>query len=220
LQRSKGSGEDLTKPKRDANATRERILKVGISEFCAHGYSGSRIDKIAARAKCNIRMIYHYFGNKEGLYLAALERVYGLIRQRESELALRELPPVEAIKRLVEFTFDHHAKHREFVELAVVENVQKGRFLKKSKTISDGTTDLIAAITEVLSRGEQQGIFRRGTDALQLYLSILSLSFLHLSNKYTLSIMYRCELDSKDWLSQRREHVLQMVLGYLIVGDD
>lgn len=201
--------------KRDAEATKERILKVGIKEFCANGYSGSRIQKIAMKSKCNIRMIYHYFGSKEGLYLAALERVYGGIRKSETELGITDLEPEAAIRSLVEFTFDHHQKNREFVDLVVVENVQRGRHLKKVQNISKESSQLIENISNILKAGCKEDIFRKGVDAFQLYISILSLSFFHLSNSSTLSIMYQRDVSDIDWISERRKHVIEMVLSSL-----
>lgn len=201
--------------KRDAAATREKILKVGIREFCAHGYSGARTARIARRAKCNIRMIYHYFGSKEALYIAALERVYSQIRARESELDLYSLKPVEGITTLVEFTFDHMAQHGDFVQLATIENIQRGKYLNRAASVPKATARLIDAIADLLKRGQAEGAFRKDVDPIQLYISILALSYLHLSNKYTLSITYGEKLDNPVWLAARRKHVKEMVLGYL-----
>ena len=201
--------------KRDAEATRERILKVGIKEFCATGYSGSRIQKIATKSNCNIRMIYHYFGSKEGLYLAALERVYGGIRENEAKLGFFELEPMAAIRTLVEFTFDHHQNKREFVDLVVVENVQDGRYLKKVKNLPKESNLLIEGIARVLEAGGKQGVLRKDVDPFQFYVSVLSLSFFHLSNASTLSIMYQRKVNDKDWIAERRAHVIDMVLGFL-----
>jgi len=201
--------------KRDAEATKERILSVGIEEFCSSGYSGSRIQKIAKKSNCNIRMIYHYFGSKEGLYLAALERVYGRIRENEAELGFTNLEPTAAIRSLVEFTFDHHQNNRAFVDLVVVENVQRGRYLKKIKNISEESGQLIESIGALLKAGARAGSFRKNIDPFQLYISILSLSFFHLSNANTLSIMYRRDLKDNDWIAARRQHVVEMVLGFL-----
>lgn len=206
--------------RRDAEATKERILTVGIKDFCENGYSGSRIQNIAKKSDCNIRMIYHYFGNKEGLYKAALERVYGAIRGSEAELGLDDLDPVSAIRSLVEFTFDHHRQNRELVDLVVVENVQRGRNLKDIDTISKESSELIDKIHSVLKQGESRGDFLNGTDAFQLYVSILSLSFFHLSNAHTLSIMYNRDLSDDNWINSRRSHVVQMVLAGLGVNQD
>ena len=87
---------------RDAEATRQAILAAATAEFARKGLGGARVDEIAARARANKRMIYHYFGNKEGLYLAALERVYEGLRGSERTLDLAHLDPELAITRLVE----------------------------------------------------------------------------------------------------------------------
>ena len=201
--------------KRDAGATREKILQAGIAEFCAHGYSGARTARIARRARCNIRMIYHYYGSKEALYVAALERVYGEIRAREEELDLLNLDPVAGIAALCDFTFDHMFAHQDFVKLVVIENVQQGRHLRKSKVIPLATQPLVETIGRLLRRGEAQGIFRRNVDPTQLYFSIMSMSYIHLSNKHTLSISYRQDLEDPQWLAARRRHVRDVVLGFL-----
>lgn len=201
--------------KRDAAGTREKILKVGIREFCAQGYGGARTARIAQRAKCNIRMIYHYFGSKEALYVAALERVYSEIRAREGELDLYRLDPLAGVTALVQFTFDHMAQHQDFVQLATIENIQRGKYLKRSKSVPKATALFIAAISDLLQRGEKDGSFRKGVDPVQFYISILALSYLHLSNKFTLSITYGENLQDPAWLAARRRHVLDMVVGYL-----
>lgn len=203
------------RPKRDADATKERILQSGIAEFCANGYGGARIESVARRADCNIRMIYHYFGDKEHLYIAALERVYGEIRGKEQELNLRELPPLEGMRTLVTFTYDHMAEHHDFVGLAVAENIQQGQYLQKSQRLYEASEPLIEAISDLLERGAQAGSFRNDIDPVQLYISILSLSYLHISNRFTLSVTYKQDLQDPDWLARRREHVLAFVLGFL-----
>lgn len=203
------------RPKRDAAATREKILKVGIKEFGAHGYGGARTARIAKRANCNIRMIYHYFGSKEALYVAALERVYAEIRAREADLELGSLDPIDGVTALVEFTFDHMAQHQDFVQLATIENIQRGKYLKRSKSVPTATAHFVEAITHLLKRGAAEGSFRGDVDPVQFYISILSLSYLHLSNRHTLSITYGEDLQDPEWLAARRRHVLEMVIGYL-----
>lgn len=204
--------------KRDAAATKERILRAGIAEFGAKGYGGARTAVVAKRAKCNIRMLYHYFGGKQALYLACLDRVYLKIREEEQTLELKSLEPMEAIRRLVEFTFDHMRSHPDFVRMAGVENTQRGAFIKKLPHVANAAASLIASIEKILSRGVEAGIMREGLDAFQLYISILSLSYLHLSNRYTLSITYGRDLADKAWLDSRRAHVCDMVESYVAEG--
>ena len=202
-------------PRRDAEATKERILQVGTNEFCKNGLAGSRIQVIAEKSECNIRMIYHYFDSKEGLYLASLKRVYGDIRNAETEIGLTDLEPGLAVQTLVELTFDHHADNREFVGLVVAENLQGGEYLSKIDNVSTESHRLIENLSQVLQFGAHSGRFRDNVDAFQLYLTILSLSFFHLSNRDTLEVVYERNLQDRDWIAERRRHVVDVVLGFL-----
>ncbi len=202
--------------KRDAAATRERLLQAALSEFCENGFSGARTVAIAARAECNIRMLYHYFGNKEGVYLAALELVYSELRAKEEELDLLRLEPAEGMIALMEFTFDHMLEHQEFIAMMGIENIQQGKYLCQSMPVPQEAMPLVKSIETLLRRGQKQGIFRKQVDAVQLYVSILSLSYVHISNRHTLSITFGQDLTDTEWLAQRRKHVCQMVNGFLM----
>ena len=201
--------------KRNAAATRERILRAAVAEFCNKGFSAARTTEITNCAECSIRMLYHYFDNKEGLYLAALESVYTQLRSREAALDIRHMSPVKGMSTLVEFTFDHLLKHQEFIRLIGIENIQKGRFLKKSKDIPLAAVPLLESISTLLRYGQKQGVFRKNVDPLQLYVSILSLGYLHLSNKHTLSITFSQDLTDPKWLAARRIHVRELIMGFL-----
>ena len=206
--------EDEPVIRRDAAATKARILKAGLAEFAAKGYDGARTVSIAKRGKCNIRMLYHYFGGKEGLYLACLEKVYFHIREEEQKLNLHELPPVEALEKLVHFTFDHMRQNPDFVHLAGAENTMKGKFVKKLPLVAKAANSLIDAVQDILERGEKECGFRPDVDALQLYLSVLSLSYLHLSNRHTLSATYGQNMTETAWLDARRAHVTDLIACY------
>ena len=201
--------------KRDPIMTRDRVLRAGIAEFCRHGYIGARIEQIAKRADCNMRMIYHYFGSKEKLYVAVLERVFGELRLEESRLHLEHLDPTAGMLRLVEFTMSHLGRHPEFVALLGNENLLRGKYLRKSHVVPRASAPLLEAIRDLLDRGRACGAFARDVDALQLYVSILSLCYVHVSNRYTLSITFNRDVTDADWLDARRRHVQHMVLAYL-----
>ena len=207
--------EKSSRAKRDPAGAKARILKAGIAEFGSKGFGGARTAAIARRAKCNIRMLYHYFGGKEALYLVCLERVYSQIRDEERKLNVQQMEPVEAITALVQFTFDHMRNNPDFVRMAGVENTQNGRFIKKLPILASAANELIESISEILERGREQALFRGDIDAFQLYVSILSLSYVHLSNRYTLAITYGRDLADADWLEARRRHVCDMVLSYV-----
>jgi len=97
---------------RDADQTRAEILEVGAHEFADAGYAGARVDQIAAHTRTTKRMIYYYFGGKEQLFMAVLDRAYAGIRRAEQSIDVEHLDPVSAIRRLAELTFDHHHAHR------------------------------------------------------------------------------------------------------------
>lgn len=201
--------------RRNAIVTRDRVLKAAIAEFCRYGFDGARTERVAKRASVNIRMIYHYFGSKERLYLAALEQVYREVRTREAALNLRDHAPAEGMRALVDFTFNHLIQHPEFIELIRNENLLRGRYLKKSRTVPETATPLVSALRDLLTRGVRQGVFRRNVDPVQLYVSILSLCFIHLSNRYTLSIMFSMDLSDEEWLAERLKHVQSIVASFL-----
>ena len=202
--------------KRDAVATRAIILKAALSVFCEKGFSGARTSEIAALAGCNIRMLYHYFGNKEGAYLAALEHVYEEVRSHEESLHLLHLGPVEGIVALIEFTHDYMMSHQEFIRMMGIENIHHGKFLRQSETVPQAAMPLMDSIKTLLGRGQDQGLFRKNVDPLQLYVSILSLCYLHSSNRYTLSITFGEDLTDANWLSERRKHARDMILCFLM----
>ena len=100
-----------TDRQRDPERTRQEILDVALTEFARNGYSGRRVDEIAARTRTTKRMIYYYFTSKEQLYIAVLERAYSTARDAERQLDVDYLEPVSAIRTLAELTFDHHESH-------------------------------------------------------------------------------------------------------------
>ncbi|WP_447527907.1 TetR family transcriptional regulator [Vreelandella sp. TE19] len=205
------------KPRRNAGETRERLMQAATQEFCECGFDGARMQRIVRAAACNVRMAYHYFGDKEGLYLAVLERVYEELRAKEKALNLGGLEPVAGMQALVEFTFDHMAEHPEFTSLVRNENLLGGRMLRKSATVVQQTTPLVGMIRDTLERGEAAGVFRSAVDPTQLYISILSLSIIHINQRDTLSIIFEQDLADVQWLSQRRTHAVEVILSYLCV---
>ena len=160
-------------------------------------------------------MIYHYFGSKEKLYVAALERVFAELRLAESRLALEHLDPVSRCGRLVDFTMTHLGNHPEFIALLGNENLLRGRYLRKSQVVPRASGPLLEAIRTLVERGRTAKVFERDVDALQLYVSILSLCYVHVSNRHTLSITFSRDVTDAEWLRARRRHVQEMVLSYL-----
>lgn len=201
--------------RRNAAATRQRILEAAMAEFSDHGFSGSRIDRICAGADVNVGMIYHYFGNKDDLYLAALEASYKIIRELEQTLDVNGLDPVTAMRRLIELTFDFLAGDPHFVRLIMNENLMMGRTARRSQTIPHLTQPLLSSLRTILKRGQTLRVFHKDIDAENLYVSILGLSFIHVSNRHTLGTMFQHDFAAPDWLAKRRAIVVDILTSYL-----
>ena len=200
---------------RDAEASRARILAAATAEFARHGLSGARVDRIAARAKANKRMLYYYYGGKESLFLAVLEAAYERIRGDERALDLSAKPPVEGMRELVTFTWNHFVAHPEFISLLNTENLHRAKHLKRSTRIRSLHSPLVAMISDLLARGARDGVFRRGVDPVQLYVSIAALGYFYLSNAYTLSTIFGRDLCAPRARDERIAHVVDLVLGAL-----
>src|SRR5712691_6215228 len=197
-----------------SHGTRERILVHATAEFAAKGFEGARVDTIARRCRLAKNMLYHYFGSKEGLFIAVLERTYETLRTRQRDFAIRGSDPVNAMRRLVAHTFSALLEHREAIALLNNENLHKGRHARRSKRIRALYDPLVDTIREVLRRGAARGIFRADIDPVTLYLSLSSLAYHYISNQYTLKaafgIDFSAEQRRKAWLA----HITDMILTY------
>jgi TetR/AcrR family transcriptional regulator len=198
--------------RRDPDRTRNAVLAAAQAEFAANGLSGARVDAIARRARANKRMIYHYFGSKAGLYLAALERVYEDLRGTERTLDLARLPPAVAIRRLVEFTFDYSQAHPEMISLINNENLHRARHLRQSRRVQDLHSPFVQLIDGILKRGVASGVFRAGLNPIELYITIAALSYFYLSNNWTLSVIFGRDLGADAALRRRKRHNIDMIL--------
>jgi AcrR family transcriptional regulator len=201
--------------RRDPDRNRGRILAAALDEFARYGLGGARVDRIAARAGANKRMLYYYFGNKEDLFLAVLESRYAHIRQAEMGLHLGELAPADGIRRLIEFTWDYYLKHPEFLTLLNSENLHRARHLRRSRQVAAMHSPLVAMLGDLLQRGVRAGQFRRGIDPVQLYISIAALGYFYLGNRHTLSTIFQRDLLTARGKSDRLRHMIELVLGYL-----
>jgi AcrR family transcriptional regulator len=198
-----------------AENTRERILRVAIAEFSEKGYSGARVDVICKLSRANPRMIYHYFGGKDHLYIAVLEQVLGELRTEELKLDVAHVAPIDGMMQLFDFTYDHFGGHPELIHLLSGENLLKARFLRQSVKTPIVASPLIALIDELLRRGQKEGDFRRGIDPLQLYVTMVGFSYFHRSNAYTLSVIFRTDLLAPAWQTAQKRYAREMLLRFL-----
>lgn len=204
----------MRKPK-DPEANRARILAAAEEEFASRGYEGASMDAIAARTHTTRALINYYFGAKEKLYIAVLEQTYAGIRDAEAELELDDLAPAEAIRRVVEFTYNYYITHQSYVRLVVAENQAKGRHLRKSKAMRTLNRPIIELLSRVIARGQKEGRFRRNVDPVEVHKAIAALGIFNVSNQYTFGAIFQREMGAKGDIERRREVVEEMILGYL-----
>jgi AcrR family transcriptional regulator len=199
----------------DPERTKANILEVAEAEFGEKGLAGARIDAIADATKTSKRMIYYYFGSKEGLYLAVLEESYRRVRDVEAELRLQDLEPEEALRRLVAFTFDHHLHHENYIRLVMSENIHRGQYLAQSRRIQELNVPAIAAIRNLYERGVKAGNFRKGLDAVDIHASISALSFFNVANRHTFGTIFKVDMKSPAYIAQRRDNVVEMIVRFV-----
>jgi AcrR family transcriptional regulator len=207
--------------KRNADKTREKILRAAISEFSTHGYSGARVERIRQRARANTRMIYHYFGDKSRLYVAVLEHVIGELRLEELRLEIDQVDqvdPVEGLLQLFDFIDRHFNAHPELMTLLSGENLLRGRFLRSSAKTPIITSPLMPLMEELLRRGERKGLIRPDVDPLHLYVVMVALCYFHRSNAHTLSFLFRTDLLSASWQGAHKRVATDLLAGYLRAG--
>jgi AcrR family transcriptional regulator len=199
----------------DPEGTKRNIIDVATEEFSAKGFSGARVDNIAARTKTSKRMIYYYFGGKAGLYIAVLETAYRRIRTIEASLDLEQQGPEAALRSLIAFTFDYQNAHPEFVRLVMNENILNGAYLSRSKAIQRLNATAIDALRDLLARGQEAGAFRHDVDPVDLHMSISALCIFNVANRATFSTIFKRDMTSAKALAARRAQVVDTVLRYV-----
>jgi AcrR family transcriptional regulator len=204
----------MRKPKAP-EATRARILAAAIAEFASRGFKGASMDAIAARTQTTRALINYYFGSKERLYLAVLERVYAEIREAENELELAHLAPADAIRRIVEFTYDYYVGHEYFVRLVVAENQAKGRHMKRFPSLRMVNRPIVETLSGVLARGQAESLFRPNIDPIDVHMAIAALGMFNVTNQYTFGTLFQRAMGAKGDVPSRRRMVADMILSWL-----
>ena len=210
---SPDSIDTLAKPRvRDAGATKARILDAATKEFTKNGLSGARVYTIAGKARANKRMIYHYFGSKEGLFQTVLENAYVSIRTAEQKLDLDHWELAVALEKLVRFTWDYYLKNPEFIGLVNSENLHCAKNLKKSEIVKVHSRRFVQMVGSILDRGVAAGVFRPGMDPVQLNITIAAIGYYYLTNRFTGSIVFERDLMAKDALDARLRFNIDTIL--------
>jgi len=199
----------------DPEGVKKNIIEIATQEFAANGYNGARVDEIAARTNTSKRMLYYYFGDKEGLFRTVLEEGYRRMRQVEASRRFDHLDPEAALRALVEFTFDHQNANADFIRLVMVENIHEGVHLARSENIVRLNAPAITTLGDIYRRGVAAKVFRRGLDVIDLHMSISALSFFNVANRATFSRIFGREMGTPAALARRRAIVVDLILRYV-----
>lgn len=214
MAKARATSAAMRKPK-DPEGSRSDILRAATMEFAARGFGGARVDAIARATRITRAMIYYYYGSKEGLYLAVLEQAYLGIRQAEKRLDLAHLPPVEAMRELVGFTFDYYHAHPEFVALVIAENQAGGRHIRRMRKMKRQNVTAVQSIRSVLERGRRDGLFRDGFDAIDLHMTIAALGWFQIANRHTFGYLFQRDFTAPATLAHHRALVIDVVLQFV-----
>jgi AcrR family transcriptional regulator len=196
-----------------AARTQDDILEVATAEFAANGYAGARVDEIAARTRTTKRMIYYYFGSKEGLYLAVLERVYAQIRRVERGIHIDRLSPADGLRTIAEATYDHHTTHEAFIQLVSIENIHRAEHVRQSQTILHENATAITLLQDVIERGVADGAFRDDVDAVDVHMIISAYACFHVANRHTFAAIF-----GRDMLDPSLQDSHRRLIGDLVVA--
>lgn len=197
---------------RSAQLTRESVLKAAIRVFAKYGLNGGSIEKISMAAKSHDRMIYYYFGNKEGLFIAVLEETYRRFNEAEAKVEIDADDPVGSLQRIIEFIVNYYHDHPEFVTILNSENLHRGKHVAKSRLAQEYSSTAISVFRDVLQAGQARGIFRKDVKARDLYMMVAALGYFYQSNRYTLSAFLGEKLDASDTFKAWEMFVLDAVL--------
>lgn len=209
---------DGTPRKRDAKRTQAQLLRAATEAFAEDGFSGTTVDDIAARSETTKRMVYYYFGSKDGLYMAVLEEAYRVIRLAEQDLAEAGLTPTETLRRIAEVTYDHHLEHKDFIRLVSVENIHNGKFVQQIASLKELNQPAIGVLEKTLEAGRASGEFTANIDPLDLHMLISSFCVFQVSNRYTFGYLFDVDFDDAERIAHLRTVVGDVVVAWATSG--
>lgn len=201
--------------RRDAARARAELLGIATQEFARVGYFGARVDEIAARSSTTKRMIYYYFGDKDGLFTAVLEHAYADIRAAEKALDLSHLSPRDALARFIDHTFRYHAAHPELARLVASENALDAVHLRQSSRQAGTNLPILQTLDDILVRGRADGSFVRDVSAVNLHLQMSAIALFRITNAPTIDATFGVRIDSTESLEVFIATMTDMVCTWL-----
>ncbi len=200
--------------------TRAAILEAAIREFSREGVAGARTDAIARAARVNKALLYYYFKDKETLYGAALDQVFGGLTTAVMEALGRDLPPREKIIAYAGAHFDYVARHPLYPRIVQSEMMRAGRGGSPhlERIAKQYFRPLFSNVAAVLKVGEAAGEFR-AVDPLHFIPSMIAMIVFYFTNAPVMRIMAGGDPLSPELVAQRRAAVLDIISAALFRHD-
>ena len=193
------------------------LVDIATAEFVEKGLAGARIDEIAG--KSTKRKIYYYFGGKDELYRAVLERAYRRVRSSEGTVDVASGLAIEALRRLIEHDVRYHSEHPELVRLVMNENIHRAEHLRQIGGLREYNQQVIDLLAGIIARGEAEGSFIPGIDPVELHMNITALAFYNVSNQFTFSHNFRVDMSSSDAIERRARQAADIILAWVTKRD-
>ena len=203
--------QDQNTSARDSQRTRAKILRAATVLFAAKGPDATRVDEIAACAGVNKRMLYHYFGNKRGLYLSVLSETYDRIGQISAEIIGKAKDVRELLDGILREYFCFLQQNPEFIALLNWENSTGADGLRSIK-LSSPAKSLMIALHRALDKEQKSFNIHEDVDIKYLLMACLGLCSYYFSNRHTLSVIFDMDLDDPVYMEQWIEHVRRLIL--------
>jgi len=202
------------KQTRNPDRTRKRLLVAATRQFSQRGYDGVSVDDIVDAAKVNKRMVYHYYGNKEGLYSEVLRDVFQRLSDLEIKAVEASSAPGDAITQILKAYFAFLDENPEFVALLSWENLNGGRFIKRHPDLLN-KNPVLRLLDKSVKQGIDQGVFEKGIKVKHLLINLISLCFVYHANRYTLSQSVGLDLQSRRVQEEGLAHAIHLVMNGL-----
>lgn len=204
--------------RRDAEATRTRIVMAAEQAFVEHGFDGARVDDIATAAEANKRMLYAYFGSKEGLYVEVLRRNFERVSEVSRAASDPALDPRAQAAEVIARYFRFLRENRGFVRLVAWEGASS------VPHAGDAMTEVAASglsrFRDALQRGVEEGVFRADLDVGDLVLSVSGLGLSYFGLRAMRQALRGTTDDSTEAHEAYLGHVLRLVFDGIMAQSE
>jgi len=196
--------------------SRAAILQAAVREFSREGIAGARTDAIARAARVNKALLYYYFKDKDTLYSAVLDQVFGGLTESIQAALSTDLPPREKLLAYVGAHFDYIAGHPLYPRIVQGEMMRaaRGRAPQLERIVKQYFVPLFRKVAAVIEEGQATGEFR-SVDPMHFVPSMIAVIVFHFTNAPVLRMIAGIDPFSPERIAARRAAVLDFISAAL-----